>query len=107
MVGMLLNRPFEDPKTHKFGMQSKALPDRSLYPSKAQLLADFEHGHADVAAALRTGGDAALEATTPLERWRTGMPKVGIVLGYLMLVHESTHLGQISVWRRVQGMPSV
>lgn len=107
MAAMILGKPFEDPKGHKFGMQSKCMPDASLYASKATLLAEFERGHNDVAEALRIGGQAALDADTPLERWRAAMPKVGVVLGYLMLVHESTHLGQLSVWRRVQGMPSV
>lgn len=107
MAAMLLGRPFDDPKGHPFGMGSKALPDASLYATREELLSAYERGHQNVALALRTGGQAALEATTPLERWRSAMPQVGIVLGYLMLVHESTHLGQISMWRRVQGMPSV
>ena len=107
MVAMLQGTPFEDPKGHKFGMQSKPEQDAGLYLSKAELLYQYEQGHEDVKLALRTGGQMALEATTPLERWRGQMPQVGIVLGYLMLVHESTHLGQLSMWRRVQGMPSV
>ncbi|MCX5659030.1 MAG: DinB family protein [Planctomycetota bacterium] len=107
MTGMLLGKPFEDPKEHKFGMKSKPVADASAYLSKAELLSDFERGHADVAAALRSAGQSRLEAATPLERWRTAMPQVGIVLNYLMILHESTHLGQFSVWRRVQGMPSV
>ena len=107
IVGLLLNKPFEDPKDNPFGMKSKPLPDASVYKSKIELINAFERGHEEVAQALRTGGQAALEATTPLERWRTAMPQVGIVLPYLMHVHESTHLGQLSVWRRVQGMPSV
>lgn len=107
MTAMLLNRPFEDPKDHKFGMKSKPAADASLYLPKVELLGDYERGHVDVAAALRSAGQARLEATTPLERWRTAMPQVGIVLNYLMVLHESVHLGQFSVWRRVQGMPSV
>jgi hypothetical protein len=35
------------------------------------------------------------------------MPQVGIVLPYLMLVHENTHLGQVSAWRRILGLPPV
>lgn len=107
IVGLLLNKPFEDPKNSPFGMQSKPQADPKIYKSKVELLSDFERGHEDVAQALRTGGQAALEMTTSLERWRVQMPQVGIVLPYLMHVHESTHLGQLSVWRRVQGMPSV
>src|SRR4051794_34344245 len=67
MAGMLLGKPFEDPKDHKYGMQSKCQPDASLYASKHDLLAAFERGHADVETALRTGGQAALDAATPLE----------------------------------------
>ena len=107
MVAMLRGTSFEDPKGHKFGMQSKPAADASLYASKAELLAEYTKGHHDVAEAMRIGGQSALDATTLLERWRVQMPQVGIVLGYLMLVHESTHLGQLSVWRRVQGLPSV
>ena len=107
MVGLLSGKPFEDPKGHKFGMGSKCLADASQYASKNELLAAYERGHADVATAMRIGGQAALDADTPLERWRASMPKVGVALPYLMLVHESTHLGQISMWRRAQGMPSV
>lgn len=104
---MLLGEDFEDTKDHKFGMKSICQPDASLYEDKAVLLDAFIKGHEKVSAALRKGGQPALEKQTPLERWRANMPKVGIVLPYLMLVHESTHLGQISTWRRVQGMPSV
>ena len=107
MTCVLLGKPFEDPKNSPFGMQSKPQQDPSIYKSKHELLADFTRGHREVADALRTGGQAALDTETPLERWRTSMPKIGILLPYLMLVHESTHLGQLSVWRRVQGLPSV
>jgi hypothetical protein len=48
-----------------------------------------------------------MKRAMPLERWKATFPKVGSILGYLMLVHESTHLGQISMWRRVQGLPAV
>ena len=101
MAGMLRGTPFEDPKNHKFGMTSKPQSDASVYLSKAQLLADFERGHEDVKQALLTAGQAGLEAATPLERWRGPYPKVGIILNYLMILHESTHIGQLSAWRRV------
>ncbi len=107
MLGMVQGKPFEDPKGHKFGMTSKPEADASLYLPKAQLVADFENGHKAVVDALRVAGPAVLEQPTPLERWRPLMPQVGIVLNYLIVLHVATHLGQTSVWRRVQGMPSV
>jgi len=48
-----------------------------------------------------------LDQAVVLERWQQFMPTAGIALPYLMLVHENTHFGQLSAWRRVQGLPSV
>ena len=107
MLGLVKGTPFEDPKGHKFGMTSKPESDASLYLPKAQLLADFENGHKAIVEAIKAAGPSVLEKPTGLERWRNVMPTTGIVLNYLLTLHIATHLGQISTWRRVQGMPSV
>ena len=107
LVAMLRGQAFEDPKVHKFGMQSKPEADAALYGSKQSIIDAFIKGHDDVAAALKEAGEVAVEKAMPLERWKPAFPKVGSILGYLMLVHEGTHLGQISMWRRVQGLPAV
>ena len=107
LESLIKGETFDDPKDHEFGMQSSPQADRSIYPSKEQLLNDFVSGHEAVAAALRSGGDAVLDQAMTLERWQTPMPTVGQALPYLMLVHENTHFGQVSAWRRVQGLPAV
>ncbi len=107
LIAMLHGHQFEDPKIHKFGMQSKPLQDAALYGPKQPLIDAFIKGHNDVAATLREVGEAAMSLPMPLERWKAPFPKVGSIIGYLMHVHESTHLGQLSTWRRVQGLPSV
>ncbi len=107
LIAMLRGQSFEDLKTHRFGMQGKPLQDASLYGTKQTIIDTFLKGHADVAATMREVGEKAFEHDMPLERWRGPFPKVGSILGYLMLVHESTHLGQLSAWRKVQGLPSV
>jgi hypothetical protein len=107
MVGVITQKPFEDPKGHKFGMTSKPEANASLYGSKDALVAAYVKGHNDVAAALQKADPKVLAAAPNLERWAKVMPTTGILLNYLMLLHESTHLGQLSAWRRVQGMPSV
>ena len=104
---LISGNDFEDPKGHPFGMQSKPESDRSIYASKDELVNEYVSGHEDIASLLKAAGDAALEKSVNLERWSSVMPKVGIALPYLMLVHENIHLGQLSAWRRVQGMPSV
>ena len=104
---IIKNETFADPKEHKFGMQSKPSSDASLYASKEQLLADFESGHDRVAQLLQEAGDAVLDNKITLARWEPVMPTASLALPYLMLNHENVHLGQISAWRRVQGLPSV
>lgn len=97
----------DDPLHHPFGMKSKPQQDRSIYPSKEALVAAWTTGHADVAAALASAPEAQFEKIMPLERWRKPFPKVGNVLAYVMIAHENIHLGQLSTWRRVQGLPAV
>jgi DinB superfamily len=98
---------FDDPVAHKFGMKSKPEADRSIYASKDELVADFVTGHERVEQALRAASDSVLDQAVVLERWQQFMPTAGIALPYLMLVHENTHFGQLSAWRRVQGLASV
>ena len=107
IVALIRGEAFDDPKEHRFGMLSKPESDASLYASRERLQAAWNEGHAQVAQALGEQGEVALERGVKLERWKPIMPKVGIALPYLMLVHENTHLGQLSAWRRVQGLPSV
>lgn len=107
IVALIQGQTFDDPKHHPFGMQSKPVVDASVYPTKAVLVDAFVQGHAQVKSALAASDSAALNAPVLLDRWKTVMPTVALALGYLMLLHEATHLGQLSAWRRVQGLPSV
>ncbi|QDU71734.1 DinB superfamily protein [Mucisphaera calidilacus] len=96
-----------DPKDHPFGMQSKPESDLGIYGTPEALVAAYVKGHEAVAGALENADEAAIQRAMPIERWTGRFPKVGDLLGYVMLVHEATHLGQLSAWRRVQGLPSV
>ncbi len=105
ILGVLRGQPFDDPKDHPFGMRSAPVPYRDAYPSKEALVRAFEGGHAEVVEAARTAPASRLAEPPPLERWRDAMPNNAALLVHLMVAHESTHLGQLSAWRRVQGMP--
>ena len=104
---LITGNEIEDPKEHRYGMQSKPEADRDFYPSKQEMLATFVEGHQRVEEALQRVGESALDLPMSLERWKVNMPTVGIALPYLMLVHENNHLGQLSAWRRVLGLPAV
>jgi hypothetical protein len=107
VAAIIEGKEFEDPKGHQFGMQSKPSSDQSIYAPKAELLAEFVSGHERVVELLNAADDSVLEQQVKLPRWSTVMPTAGIALPYLMLNHENMHLGQVSAWRRIQGMPSV
>jgi len=107
IVSLVRGQRFDDPKDHRFGMKSKPVADLNQYPSRADLIDAFARGHGLVAAALQSAGPDVWTRATELERWKPVLPTVGQALVYLMILHESTHLGQLSAWRRVQGMPGV
>ena len=104
---LILGQDFEDPKDAPFGMQSKPESDLEIYGSKDDLLNTFVDGHQNVTALLQSASADVLQNPVPLERWQTRMPTVAAALIYLGMCHENLHLGQLSAWRRIQGMPSV
>lgn len=107
MMSLIRGEEFPDPKLHPFGMQSKPQWDRAVYASKQELIGEFVAGHAKIAEMLSGADDRVLEQAVKLPRWAAIMPKVGLVLPYLLLVHENQHLGQVSAWRRVLELPAV
>lgn len=104
---MLRREPFDDPADHRYGRKSKVINDPREYPAMSQLVSDYAMLHADTLAALDEADDAVFGEPTPLERWRNAQPRVGDMLVSLMVKHESTHLGQLSAWRRALGLPPV
>lgn len=107
IMSLIEDVDFPDPREQPFGMLSKPENDSSIYPSKEELVDTFISGHDRVIEILSQADDQLLERPMRLLRWQPIMPTLGIALPYLMLNHENSHLGQISTWRRVQGLPSV
>ncbi|MCC6680365.1 MAG: DinB family protein [Phycisphaeraceae bacterium] len=107
LLALLQGKTPDDPLNHRFGMKSKPETDASLYPSKDELLAAWVKHHEDIAAALAGADESLFDQPMPLERWKKPFPKIGSLLGYVMIAHEGIHLGQLSTWRRVQGLPAV
>ncbi|MEL7499798.1 MAG: DinB family protein [Planctomycetota bacterium] len=107
IAAIIKNEPFADPKEHPFGMLSKPESDRSIYSSKDELVSEFVKWHDEIAALLANADNSIFENQIKLERWQNIMPSASIALPYLMFNHENGHLGQVSAWRRIQGMPSV
>jgi len=107
ICSIIKGEEFEDPKPHKFGMLSKPVSDVNEYADKNELVAEFVAGHNQVAELLGNADDSIFAQAVMLPRWKEFMPNAAAALPYLMLNHENGHLGQISAWRRIQGLPSV
>ena len=107
VAAIIEGKEIEDPKDHVFGMTSKPSTDPSIYASKSDLLNEFVSGHEQVVSLLESADDSVWTKPVKLARWEAVTPTAGIALPYLMLNHENIHLGQLSAWRRIQGMPSV
>ena len=74
--------------------------DAADYPAREELLAALAAQHErNTAAVLQADPDWFAEPH-PDERIRKYFPTVGDVVTFLMTSHETSHLGQISAWRR-------
>jgi hypothetical protein len=90
-----------------FSSDSVPQSDAKLYPGKETVWAALKDGHERTAAALLNLATADWEKPFPIENMRTFVPTLGDGLVFLFIAHENFHLGQLSAWRRVLGLPSV
>ncbi len=90
-----------------FGWGSKPGSDPREYPGKAEMLRVLEEGQAKIAAAIEKLPASRWDEPFPTEEMRSFVPTLGDGVVFLMTAHAGTHLGQLSAWRRAQGLPSV
>ena len=107
-VASLLDRPAACPGEWQklFGPGTKPTNQVGTYPTKGVLLDVLRDGHARVEAAYQAADAATLEKPTPNPQMRRVFLTVAESVVGMMTTHESMHLGQVSAWRRVQGLPA-
>lgn len=80
--------------------------DGSIYPAADALTAAFERSYAAALTALRAASDAQLSAENPVDTpMKQVCPTLGAMLTFYVTGHVTTHLGQLSTWRRMEGLP--
>ena len=80
-------------------------PAGSVYPTMAAVTELFKTGYANATTALREAGDETLQQINPTEgRMRELFPTLGSMHGFYVGGHMMMHLGQLSAWRRMQGL---
>ena len=107
LIKVLREEPFEDPIKHPFGRDSKPQADPGVYPTKGTLMGAYFADHDTLDKTIRAIDPAVFAKPTPLARWVPRWPLIADAVVHLMIDHESTHLGQVSAWRRAGGRPPV
>jgi hypothetical protein len=79
--------------------------DGDLYPSLDDIVAFFLEGHRMTIGALRSTPDAVFDQPNPAEgRMQELFPTIGSVQAFYCGGHMMMHLGQMSGWRRMEGL---
>lgn len=108
MAGVFeVKTPLPDGWKELFNLSSKPLPERDKYPSKAALLAAYEASYAQIVELVRAATPESLEREFPNPRLKPLLPTVGVAMVHILTSHQAAHLGQLSAWRRAQGLPGV
>jgi hypothetical protein len=90
----------------KNGVECRDDPAGTIYPSMAELRDFFLRSYRAAIASLTEADDARLAGPNPSEgRMKELFPSLGAMLNFYLSGHAHAHLGQLSAWRRAQGLP--
>jgi uncharacterized damage-inducible protein DinB len=93
---------------NSYGFKSSDADAAAPRPTKAELLAAIDAGHARVRQAVAALKPGQLAHAHPLEQLKsTPLQTFEHVLGHLLTTHFAYHLGQLSAWRRQMGFPAL
>jgi hypothetical protein len=77
------------------------------YPDMETIVSTFMDRYRVAIDALAAAPDELLARTNPLEgRMRELFPTIGAAAAFFFVGHTQSHLGQVSVWRRLMGLGS-
>ena len=103
----IFDQPFAMPKewVELFNLASKPTSELAKYPTKAALLEAYEKAYARLTEAVKAAPPEAFERELPNPKLRLTLPTVGVAMVHILTSHHGLHLGQLSAWRRAQGLP--
>ena len=80
-------------------------PEQSIYPAADEIQAFYEASYQIALQAVREASDEQLAGENPIDSpMKEVCPTLGSLLNFYLLGHVTTHLGQLSTWRRMEGM---
>ena len=91
----------------KNGTECKDDAAGTIYPGMDEIVQAWQKGHEHVLAVLPEVGNEVFEKPNPAEgRFKEMFPTVGSAVAFLISGHPMSHIGQVSAWRRMFGLPS-
>jgi uncharacterized damage-inducible protein DinB len=90
-----------------YGGKSEPIADKGKYKPKAFYIEKMAAVREQLYARLKTLTPADLAQPHPDPARRERMPTIGQAVVFYGTWHEAYHSGQLSTWRRVQGLPPV
>ena len=90
-----------------FAPGKKPDSEAGRHPDKAALLAALEAAYRRLAEVVAMVPPAKWAEPFPIEKFRSTWPTLGDGIVFMMTVHDATHLGQLSAWRRALGLAAV
>lgn len=106
-LGEAVEDPALEPNAAFYDEGSTPVADTSVYPTRNELLNHYLAGHVRIEKALAHAPESLFAKPPGLARWTKAFATTGDALVYLMLVHESQHVGQMMVWRRAMSQAGV
>lgn len=91
----------------RYGPGSVPAPDPGLYETKSTALAMLDDAQSRLAEAVDQLEDARLEDPFPDQSYRFLFPTLGHAFTQVMVGHTAFHVGQVGVWRKGMGLPSL
>jgi uncharacterized damage-inducible protein DinB len=87
-----------------FGKDSIPKSDRNAYPKQAELIRVLDDRRTALAQMVAETSDDELSRPNPLPKLVGMLPTMGHLVLFGLVFHESTHLGQLTSWRKAAGM---
>ncbi len=88
-----------------FGRGSTPSASRFAYASKEDLLRAVEAGYEELRQKVRSASPEKLAQPTTNPLAKETLPTLKEMVAFLLCGHMGVHLGQISAWRRLIGLP--
>ena len=109
MLGGAIGLPKWLPLDYKkrFGTGSVPVADVDLYPAKDEALALLGDAQDRFTRAVDQLDDSQLDQPFPVESYRYVFPTIRHALTQVLVGHAAYHVGQVAVWRKAMGLPSI